>query len=218
MTPSPVPEQLIPLLRGRLHAYAFWGALIAAMALIMLAPSSTARVACTIYGSALCALFAISALYHRWRWDPRWRPLMRRLDHSTIHIFIAASTTPLAVLVLSGPLQTFVLVCSWLGALGGIALSVAWIDAPRALVSASYVLVGSGAVVGVPQMLDRLPAAPLLLLAAGALLYVAGAAVYAARRPNPWPRVFGFHEVFHGLVVAAALTHFVTMAAWIVPA
>ena len=215
---TPTAEYLIPLLRGRLHAYAFWAALIAAVALVALAPSSTARVACSIYGTALCALFAISALYHRWRWDPRWRPLMRRLDHSTIHIFIAASTTPLAMLVLSGRLQTFVLICAWLGALGGVVLSVAWIEAPRALVALSYVLVGWGAVVGIPQMLDRLPDTPLLLLAAGAVLYIAGAVVYAARRPNPWPRVFGFHEVFHGLVVAAAVTHFITMAAWIVPA
>ena len=103
---SAPPAELIPLLRGRLHVYAFWGALIPAAALVALAPSSTARAVCAIYGFALCALFAISALYHRWRWNPRWRPLLRRLDHSTIHIFIAASTTPLAVLVLSGDLQT----------------------------------------------------------------------------------------------------------------
>jgi hemolysin III len=209
---------VIPLLRGRLHAYAFWAALIAAVALVALAPSSSARIACGVYGAALCALFAISALYHRWRWDPRWRPLLRRLDHSTIHSFIAASTTPLAVLVLSGRLQAFVLWCAWLGALGGIVLSVAWIDAPRALVALSYVLVGWGALVGIPELLDRLATAPLLLLGAGALLYIAGAAVYATRRPNPWPRVFGFHEVFHSLVVAAAVVHFITMAGWIVPA
>jgi hemolysin III len=85
-------------------------------------------------------------------------------------------------------------------------------------VTLSYVLVGWGALIGIPQMLDRLPAAPLLLLAAGALLYIAGAAVYATRRPDPWPHVFGFREVFHGLVVAAAVIHFITMAAWIVPA
>ena len=217
-TDSAATAELIPLLRGRLHVYAFWGALVAASALIALAPSGTARAACAIYGAALCALFAVSALYHRWRWNPRWRPLLRRLDHSTIHIFIAASTTPLALLVLSGDLRTFVLVCAWVGALGGVILSVAWIDAPRTLVSLSYVLVGWAALVGIPQMLDRLPATPLLLLAAGALLYIAGAAVYATPRPNPWPRVFGFHEVFHGLVVAAAIAHFITMARWIVPA
>jgi hemolysin III len=216
-TLSPTAEHVIPLLRGRLHAWAFWAAVIAATALVALAPTNSARAAGAIYGAALCALFAISALYHRWRWNPRWRPLLRRLDHSTIHIFIAASTTPLAVLILDGRLQTFVLCCSWVGAVAGIALSVAWIDAPRTLVALSYVLVGCGALIGIPQMLDRLPATPLLLLATGALLYIAGAAVYATRRPNPWPLVFGFHEVFHGLVVAAAIAHFITIAGWIIP-
>ena len=122
-------EQMVPRLRGQLHAYAFWGALVAACALVAVAPSGSARAACVIYGCALCALFAVSALYHRWRWDPRWRPLLRRLDHSTIHVFIAASTTPLAVLVLDGRMQAFVLAAAWAGALGGIALSLAWIDA-----------------------------------------------------------------------------------------
>jgi hemolysin III len=216
MTTYPA-EQLIPRMRGRLHVFAFWGALVAACVLVMLAPSGTARIACAIYGSALCALFAISALYHRWRWSPRWRPLLRRLDHSTIHVFIAASTTPLAVLVLDGRMQTFVLACGWVGALGGIALSLAWIDAPRVLVAASYVLVGWAALAAAPQLPDQLSTAPLLLLGAGAIIYIAGAAVYATRRPNPWPAVFGFHEVFHALVVIAAISHFVAFAGWVVP-
>jgi len=216
MTTYPA-EQLIPRMRGRLHVFAFWGALVAACVLVTLAPSGTARVACVIYGSALCALFAISALYHRWRWSPRWRPLLRRLDHSTIHVFIAASTTPLAVLVLDGRMQTFVLACAWVGALGGIALSLAWIDAPRVLVAASYVLVGWAALAAAPQLPTQLSTAPLLLLAVGAIVYIAGAAVYATRRPNPWPAVFGFHEVFHALVVIAAISHFVAFAGWVVP-
>ena len=216
-TPSSTVEPAIPRMRGRLHAYAFWGALVAAGALIALAPTGTARTASAIYGTALCALFAVSALYHRWRWDPRWRPLLRRLDHSTIHIFIAASTTPLAVLILDGRLQTFVLACAWAGALGGIALSLVWIDAPRALVAASYVLVGWAALAALPRLPEQLSTAPLLLLGAGAALYIAGAAVYATRRPDPWPAVFGFHEVFHGLVVLAAISHFVAFAGWIVP-
>jgi hemolysin III len=217
VTPSPTAESLIPRMRGRLHVYAFWGALCAASALVALAPAGTARTACAIYGTALCALFAVSALYHRWRWNPRWRPLLRRLDHSTIHIFIAASTTPLAVLILDGRMQAFVLACAWAGALGGIALSLAWIDAPRALVAASYVLVSWAALATLPRLPEQLSTAPLLLLAAGAVLYIGGAAVYATRRPNPWPAVFGFHEVFHGLVVLAAISHFLAFAGWIVP-
>jgi hemolysin III len=216
MTTHPA-EQLVPRLRGRLHVFAFWGSLVAASALVALAPSGTARATCAIYGSALCALFAVSALYHRWRWSPRWRPLLRRLDHSTIHVFIAASTTPLAVLVLDGRMQTFVLACAWVGALGGIALSLAWIEAPRALVAASYVLVGWAVLAAAPKLPERLSTAPLLLLIAGAIVYIAGAAVYAVRRPNPWPAVFGFHEVFHALVVIAAISHFVAFAGWVVP-
>ena len=170
-----------------------------------------------IYGGALCSLFAISGLYHRWRWNPRWRPLLRRLDHSTIYLFIAASTTPVALLVLTDALQSIVLLTVWLGALAGIAMSAAWIDAPRGLVALSYVVVGCAATAGFPQLVVRLPLAPLLLLGLGGALYILGAGVYATRRPDPWPYSFGFHEVFHGLVVMAAASHFLAMIAWIVP-
>jgi hemolysin III len=215
---EPPPEELVPVWRGLLHAYAFWCALAATAGLLTLAPTHEARVASAVYGIALCALFAISGLYHRWRWDARWRPLLRRLDHSTIFLFIAASATPLGVLVLTGPARTAVLLAVWLGAAAGVAMSVVWIDAPRGLVALSYVLVGCASAAAVPQSVARLPVAPLVLLGAGSLLYLAGAAVYASRRPDPWPRSFGFHEVFHGLVVAAAASHFVAMSVWIVPA
>jgi hemolysin III len=209
-------EEVIPTWRGLLHAYVFWLALGAAAALLAIAPTADARVASGIYGGALCSLFAISGLFHRWPWNPRWRPLLRRLDHSTIFLFIAASTTPVALLVLSGTLQTAVLLTVWLGALAGLAMSAAWIDAPRGLVALSYVTVGCAATAGIPQLVARLPLTPLLLLAAGGALYILGAAVYAIRRPDPWPRSFGFHEVFHALVVAAAACHFLAIA-WIVP-
>jgi hemolysin III len=210
-------EEVVPIWRGLLHAYAFWLALAAAVSLVALAPSGDARVASSIYGTGLCALFAISGLYHRWRWNPRWRPLLRRLDHGTIFLFIAASTTPLALLVLTGTLQTTVLLAVWLGALAGIAINAAWIDAPRGLVALSYVVVGCAATAGLPQILARLSLTPLLLLGLGGVLYILGAAVYAIRRPNPWPQTFGFHEVFHSLVIVAAASHFVAMCAWIVP-
>ena len=216
-TASPTVNEIVPTWRGLLHAYAFWLALAAAATLVALAPTPGARAASVVYGTGLCALFAISGLYHRWHGDPRWRPLLRRLDHSTIFLFIAASTTPIAVLVLTSPLRTVVLATVWLGALGGIAMSAAWIDAPRGLVALSYVTVGCAAGVGLPQLLARLSLTPLLLLAVGSALYVVGAAVYATRKPNPWPGRFGFHEVFHSLVIAAAASHFLAMIAWIVP-
>ena len=215
--PSPHVEEIVPTLRGVLHAYAFWVALGGAIVLVALAPGPQARVACAIYGAALCALFAISALFHRWRWNPRWRPLLRRLDHSTIFLFIAASTTPVALLVLAGTAQTVVLLAAWLGALAGIGMTVAWIDAPRGVVALSYVAVGCAVGVAIPDLVERLPVVPLALLAGGGLLYASGAAVYATRRPDPWPQSFGFHEIFHGLVVVAAASHFIAMLVWVVP-
>jgi hemolysin III len=207
----------VPRLRGVLHAYAFWVALVAAAALTLAATGALARTAAAIYGVGLCALFAASGLYHRWRWDARWRPLLRRVDHSTIFVFIAASYTPVALLVLDGTLRWVVLGGAWAAAIAGVVLSVAWIEAPRWLVAAAYLAVGWMALIAVPSLVHALPAAPLLLLLAGGLLYSAGATVYATQRPNPAPHVFGFHEVFHALVIAAAVAHFVAMSGWVIP-
>jgi len=210
--------ELVPRLRGVLHAWALWFALVAGCVLVLYAPTGLARAAAVVYGAALCALFAVSGLYHRWRWNPRWRPLLRRIDHSTIFVFIAASYTPVALLVLSGTVQVVVLASVWAGAFAGVAMSVAWITAPRVLVAATYLALGWVAVVAMPQLARTLGVAPLVLFAAGGLLYTLGAVVYALRRPNPWPTTFGFHEVFHALVIAAATVHFVAMAGWVIPA
>jgi hemolysin III len=211
-------DEVVPRLRGVSHAVAFWIALAAAAMLVALAPDATARTAATVYGVGLCALFGGSALYHRWRWDPRWRPMLRRIDHSTIFVFIAASYTPIALLVLDGGLRIGILVTVWLGAAAGVAFSLCWIQAPRWLVAATYVALGWVAVVALPALLDRLGVAPLTLIAVGGVLYTVGALVYAAQRPDPWPRVFGFHEIFHAFVIAAAVCHFVAMAGWVVTA
>ena len=210
-------DELVPLLRGVSHAWAFWLALVAGAVLLVLAPAADARIAALVYAVGLCALFAGSGLYHRWRWDPRWRPLLRRIDHSTIFIFIAASYTPIALLVLDGSLRVIVLAGVWAGAVAGVAFSVAWISAPRALTAGTYLALGWFAVITIPQLVDRLPVVPLALLAAGGVLYTVGALVYAAQRPNPWPRTFGFHEVFHAFVIAAAAAHFAAMAGWVIP-
>jgi hemolysin III len=218
MTPREIiEEELRPLLRGVTHAYAFWAALAAASVLTVLAPSGAARVSAVVYGSGLCALFAASGTYHRWRWNPRWRPLLRRIDHSTIFVFIAASYTPVALLVMHGTLRWVILAAVWTGAAIGIVLSVAWITRPRMLSSACYLALGWVAVAALPQLVQRLDVAPLVLLGAGGLLYTVGAVVYATKRPDPWPRTFGFHEVFHALVIAAAVVQFVAMAGWVFP-
>lgn len=205
-----------PILRGVSHFWAVWFAAGGAAVLIVLATGTTAVTSASIYGAGLIALFGGSALYHRWRWNPRWRPLLRRIDHSTIFVFIAASYTPVGLLVLEGPLQVVVLVAVWAGAAGGVAFSLAWIDAPRALQAGLYVGLGWVAMIAMPQIVDKLGAAPVSLLAAGGVLYTAGAVVYALQRPNPWPRTFGFHEIFHVFVIAAAVCHFVAMAGWVV--
>src|SRR5438093_9530148 len=215
MTTTRAAEDRVPALRGVLHAWAFWFAAVAGGVLIALAPGGTARLAAAVYALGLCALFAGSATYHRWRWDVRWRPLLRRIDHSTIFVFIAASYTPIALLVLSGPLRIVVLGTVWAGALAGVVFSVVWIGAPRWLVAGTYLALGWVATIATPQLVDRLPVTPLALLAAGGLLYSAGADDYALNRPHLAPGGFRFHELFHALGLGAAGSPFLAMARWV---
>jgi hemolysin III len=210
-------DEVRPLLRGVSHAYAFWAALVAAIALTAAVPAGTPRVGAVVYGLGLCGLFAASGTYHRWRWDPRWQSLLRRIDHSTIFVFIAATYTPVALLVMHGTLRWAILVAVWAGALCGVILSVAWITAPRALQALCYLALGWVVVFALPQMTQQMSIAPLVLLAAGGVVYSLGAVVYATKRPNPWPGTFGYHEVFHVLVIAAATIQFVALAGWVFP-
>jgi hemolysin III len=214
---APKQEELIPRLRGVIHTHALWAAVIGGLALVAAADGGRARLGAGVYAAGLCMLFLGSALYHRWPGDPRWRPLLRRIDHSTIFVFIAASYTPLALLTLTGTFANAILITVWVGALAGVVFSVAWITAPRALVAITYIGLGWVAVATFPEVLERAGWIPTALILLGGLLYSAGAAVYAARRPDPRPAVFGFHEIFHTLVAAAALVHFIAIAGWIVP-
>ena len=208
----------MPRLRGVSHTVAFFVSVAAASVAIVLAPSGRARLAVAIYGAGLIALFGGSSLYHRWPGPTRFKSLLRRIDHSTIFVFIAASYTPVALVVLHGPLVWVILGVSWTGAAAGVAFSLGWIEAPRAMIAGSYLALGWVAVIAIPQLLGELPAPPLVLFAAGGLLYTAGAIVYAMRRPDPWPRTFGFHEIFHALVIAAAAAHYVAVIGWVLPA
>jgi hemolysin III len=209
-------NELVPILRGVSHKWAFWFALAAAAALVTLAPAGVARVAALIYGAGLCAMLAASAVYHRYGCGARLRAVLCRIDHSAIYVFVAASYTPIGLLVLDGTLRWVVLGTVWAGCLAGVTLSVAWITAPRVLFALTYLGLGWTIVMALPQLLTQLDVAPLVLFAAGGLLYSAGAVVYALRRPDPWPRTFGFHEIFHALVIAAAVTHFVAIAGWVI--
>jgi hemolysin III len=208
---------LKPRLRGVSHQYAFFVAVVLGAVLVFRARGSTGTVATAIYACGICGLFGISALYHRVTWSPRARAWMRRLDHSMIFVFIAASYTPVAVLVLDDRLATIVLAIVWGGAAAGVILKLVWITAPRWLSALLYVALGWVAVTTVPTLWSTLGWPAVGAFGLGGLLYTAGAVVYARRRPDPWPRVFGYHEIFHALVIAAAALHFAAIALVIVP-
>jgi hemolysin III len=212
-----VPPALRPRLRGVLHQYAFFVALVAAAPLVLSARSGRAALAAGVYGGSLTALFGVSALYHRVTWSARARRWMGRLDHAMIGLLIAGTFTPFGLLVLADTPAGRLLPVVWIGALAGILLNVLWIDAPKWLSALVYVVVGWSGLLGFPHLLDRLGWTATGLMALGGALYSAGAAVYALRRPNPAPDVFGYHEVFHALVIAAAFTHYAVVAFYVLP-
>jgi len=201
-----------PRLRGVSHQYAFYVAIAAGAALVVLARGAEARVAVAVYALSLCAMFGASALYHRIDWPPRASIWLRRLDHSMIFVLVAGTYTPFALLVLEPALGWTLLAIVWAGAIAGVVVSLVWIDAPRWLTAVLYVVLGWLGVMALPELWDRAGAMAVALLATGGVLYTVGALVYARRRPDPAPRTFGFHEVFHALVIAAAASHFVAVA------
>jgi hemolysin III len=212
-----LPQLVKPRLRGVLHQYAFFVSVVLGAALVIAAPGR-AKVAAVIYAFAVSGLLGTSALYHRVTWSKRARAWMRRLDHSMIFVLIAGTYTPFALLVLHGTLADAILIVVWAGALGGIVLNLVWITAPRWLIAAVYVALGWVAVAAMPALADELGATGVVLLMGGGLLYTAGAVIYATKRPDPAPQVFGYHEIFHALVVAAAAAHFAVVAFYALPA
>jgi hemolysin III len=203
------PEHPVkPRLRGVVHQWSFFVSLVAGAALVLLAPAGRATVACAVYAATLCGLLGTSALYHRVTWRPRVRQWMRRLDHSMIFLLIAGTYTPFATLVLSQPLSDVVLLGVWGGALAGILFTLVWIRAPKWLTAAAYIALGWFSLIALPQLTARTGLGALALLAGGGVAYTAGAVIYARRRPDPRPAVFGYHEVWHTLVVGASTCHF----------
>ncbi len=211
---APVPEtpsRPKPLLRGVLHEVAAFVAAAAGAILFLRASGARARAGALVYGTSLVVLFAVSAIYHRKNWPERLRAIWRRLDHSAIFLLIAGTYTPLSFLLGSRLGWTFLGIV-WGGALLGIVMSVAWVKAPRALVAAVCVLLGWAAVPLLPALKAALGTGAVALLATGGVVYSLGAVVYAIKRPDPFPRVFGYHEIFHALVIAAAVCHFAVVA------
>jgi len=206
------PALVKPRFRGVSHQYAFFLAAVLGALLVVLAGSARARVGASVYAVGVCGLFGVSALYHRGSWSPRAARWLRRADHSMIFCFIAASYTPIALLALHGTLAIVLLVVVWTGALAGVVLKFAWLDAPNWLAALLYVVLGWTAVGAGPALYSALGPARMGLLALGGVLYTVGAVVYARQRPDPVPAVFGYHELFHGLVIVAAAVHFTVIA------
>jgi hemolysin III len=208
-----------PKLRGVSHQWAFFVSLFLGVGLILAAKTPKATLAVTIYAISLSALLGTSALYHRVNWTrPDVRRWMRRLDHSMIFFLIAGTYTPFALLVLRGPLADAILVVVWIGAIAGAIVEMVWIDHPKWVAALIYMSLGWVAAVAFPELWGKMGIAGTLLVAAGGLLYTAGAVVYATQRPNPNPRVFGYHEVFHLFVILAAAAHFSAIAFFALPA
>jgi hemolysin III len=203
----------VPRLRGIFHQYAFFVAVVAGIVLVALADGLRERFAVWVYAVALAAMFGASALYHRFPWrSAAARLRARRLDHAMIFVFIAGTYTPFALLAFEGALQAVVLASVWAGAALGVVVELHWIHAPRWVSAIAYLAVGWIGIVAIPEFFPALGVATAVLLLVGAGLYTLGALAYATTWPNPSPRWFGFHEVFHVLVVAAAATQFVAVS------
>lgn len=204
--------RLKPRLRGVLHQYAFVFAVIAATVLVAGAETTGARIAVAVYALSVVAMFGTSALYHRITWLPAHRRRLRRLDHAAIYLLIAGTYTPFAALALSGRSRIAVLAVVWAGALAGIVLAFAWSNRPKWVEAVLAVALGWIGVAVLPQLVDTVGLTAVGLVLAGGLLYTAGSLVYARGRPDPVPAVFGYHELFHAFVVAAAACHYAAIA------
>jgi hemolysin III len=209
-------ELIRPKLRGWLHAGTFPVSVLAGAVLVVFSPDERTRIATAVFAVTASLLFGVSALYHRGAWGPRWSGVLKRFDHANIFLIIAGTYTPFSVLLLPpGPARVLLWIV-WTGAVLGVAFRVLWVGAPRWLYVPVYIALGWVALVYTPQLWQGGGAAVFILVVLGGALYTAGAVVYALRRPDPSPRWFGFHEVFHAFTIAAFVSHYVgvSMAAY----
>ncbi|MET9862433.1 hemolysin III family protein [Streptomyces smyrnaeus] len=202
-------EAIKPKLRGWLHLGMFPAVLVSGMFLTALADSTRGRVACAIYTLTACLLFGVSALYHRGDWSPRVNAVLRRLDHANIFLIIAGTYTPLTILLLPDGRRDLLLWGIWIAAGLGIAFRVFWVGAPRWLYTPCYIAMGWAAVFFLPEFMRQGGIGVMVCVIVGGVLYSAGGVIYGIKRPNPSPRWFGFHEVFHSFTLAAFAVHYV---------
>ncbi|MDX6507436.1 MAG: hemolysin [Gaiellaceae bacterium] len=205
-----------PKLRGVFHELAFYVAAVVGVVLVLTAEPGRGRLAAAIFAAGVAACFGASAVYHRPTWRPRARAWLARLDHAGIYLLIAGSYAPFGLIVMSKGWAIPILAIVWGGALAAILLKLFWVTAPKRLSAAIGLSLGWVAAAAFSQLL-KLPAVALALVVAGGVLYSVGAIVYARRRPNPYPQVFGYHELFHVLTVAAAACQYVAVAFWVLP-
>ncbi len=208
-----------PKLRGWMHAATVPLAVAAFAVLIALSPTPATRVGSAVFAASALLLFTVSGIYHRGTWSPRTWAFLRRFDHANIFVLIAGSYTPFAVLFLEGGAQVALLTIIWVAAIAGMLFRIFWTDAPRWLYTPMYIALGWAAVFFIPQFVagahrfsGGIAIAVLTLVAAGGVLYTLGGVVYGLKRPDPWPRWFGFHEVFHTFTIAAFTCHYVAVS------
>lgn len=207
-----------PLLRGWSHVLAFITVAVLGIIMASVARASVSeRIWLIVYVAGTLTMFGVSALYHTLRWLDRGRSIMRRLDHSAIFLAIAGAYTPIMAVALDGWQKAVVLCSAWGGAIVGMTLEWLPVNVPRPLFTAVYVIVGWSAAVAFPELNRNLGTVGFGLVLGGGILYTLGAVVYALKRPNPWPRVFGFHEIFHLFTVAGAGCHLAAISFYVVP-
>jgi hemolysin III len=210
-----VNVELRPRLRGVFHQYAFFASLALGALLIAGASGAGERASAAIFAATVATMFGVSALYHRVTWRPAVRRWMRRLDHAAIYLLIAGTYTSFGLLALSGVWRWTVLPIVWGGALAAMVFKLAGLDGPKWLSAAIGITLGWIGIVALPQLWEHAGPSGVVLLLVGGLLYTLGAGVYAFRRPDPVPTVFGYHELFHALVIAAAACQYAAVASFV---
>ena len=215
--PDP-PVLTKPRLRGVSHLSMFPVAVGLGIALVLVAHSGAPRASAAVYAVGVSAMFLVSGIYHVITWRPSVRGWLARLDHATVYGLIAATYTPCGVLALDGAWRVTVLTIVWSGALAAILLKLLWLHAPKWLSASIAIGLGWVGVVALPELTKEIGLGGLLLLAGGGILYTLGGLVYALRRPNPVPGVFGYHELFHALVIAAVGLQYAAIAFYVLPA
>lgn len=205
-----------PRLRGVFHEIGFYAAAATGVAMVVTADPGRAQLAAAIFASCVAICFGTSAVYHRPTWRPRARAWLARLDHAGVYLLIAGSYAPFGLIVMSRSWAIPVLAIVWGGALVAILFKLFWVQAPKWLSAATGLILGWVGAAAFPQLLRLSPVAIALVAVSGAL-YTAGAVIYARRRPNPHPQVFGYHELFHVLTVAAVACQYVVVAFYVLP-